>query len=57
MPQSNKENKEQCLNCSKQVSIGMECDQCNHCFHYWCDGTCEEIVEKEYPNDAQYICR
>ena len=50
-------NRDACPVCNRSVKTGVECGICSKWFHYKCDGTTEERVIKEYPQETHYICK
>ena len=43
--------------CNRPVKTGIECGICSRWFHYKCEGSTEERVLKEYPQEIHYICK
>ena len=50
-------NRDACPVCNRPVKTGVECGICSKWFHYKCEGTTEERVIKEYPQETHYICK
>ena len=49
-------NKEICLCCNKYLETGLESEQCGNWFYYECEGTTEEQVKNNFPEQVQYKC-
>ena len=54
MPLINKENKQQCPICRKQIRKKLEYGHCKKWFYYRCESTTEEKAEK---NSNHTLCR
>ena len=50
-------NRDACPVWNRPVKRGVECGVCNRWFRYKCEGTTEERVLKEYPQEIHYICK
>ena len=50
-------NRDACSLCNRSVKTGIEYGICSRWFHHKCEGSTEERVLKEYPQEIHYICK
>ena len=46
-----------CKMCKKNVQEGVYCKKCDKWYHYTCENTNQQEIQKEYPGRKQYVCK